>query len=671
MMQFSRAHCAMAPRNHGCSKGAYASRPGYKKETIKSRVFNAAQALLAPSASESCPIDPDFTVSPRQLERFTVSVLLVTLGCYSLREYFEATGHIDNEHHWPQVETPSDDEMKAAGWPFTTITTTTTTPALQEESIAAVLPATTADSLPAAADNSIDAEAAAGVAVTLTTSSSSSSSSSSTSSSSSSSSTANTTLQANPTPALLPDTVSLLAATDNIAAGAAAALAIASKMMQFSRAHCAMAPRNHGCSKGAYASRPGYKKETIKSRVFNAAQALLAPSASESCPIDPDFTVSPRQLERFTVSVLLVTLGCYSLREYFEATGHIDNEHHWPQVRTPSDEEMKAAGWPFTTTTTTTTTPALQEESIAAVLPATTADSLPAAADNSIDAEAAAGLAVTLTTTTTTTSSSSTSTATTTLQANPTPALPPATVPACRIEYTHDTKGAYASRPGYKKETIKSRVFNAAQALLAPSASESCPIDPDFTVSPRQLERFTVSVLLVTLGCYSLREYFEATGHIDNEHHWPQVRTPSDDDMKAAGWPFTTITTPALQEESMPAMQEDSIAAALPATTADSLPAAADSSIDAEAAAGLAVTLTTTTTTTSSSSTSTATTTLQANPTPALPPATVSLLAATAAVVVGAGGGRRSIKPSSWLGRVACKLFSCGAGSSLSRVVWL
>ena len=103
MMSFSRSHCAMAPRNHGCSKGAYASRPGCKKDAIKSRIFSAAQALLAPSAPEPCPIDPDFTVSPRQLERFTVSVLLVTLGCYSLREYFEATGHINNEHHWPQV----------------------------------------------------------------------------------------------------------------------------------------------------------------------------------------------------------------------------------------------------------------------------------------------------------------------------------------------------------------------------------------------------------------------------------------------------------------------------------------------------------------------------------------------------------------------------------------
>ncbi|WIA09184.1 hypothetical protein OEZ85_008595 [Tetradesmus obliquus] len=165
MMSFSRSHCAMAPRNHGCNKGAYAGRPGYKKDAIKSRVFNAAQALLAPSAPEPCPIDPDFTVSPRQLERFTVSVLLVTLGCYSLRDYFEATGHIDNEHHWPQVETPSDDDMKAAGWPFTTITT----PALQEESTTAVLPATTADSLPAAADSSI--EAAASLAITLFTSS--------------------------------------------------------------------------------------------------------------------------------------------------------------------------------------------------------------------------------------------------------------------------------------------------------------------------------------------------------------------------------------------------------------------------------------------------------------------------------------------------------------------
>ena len=43
--------------------------------------------------------------------------------------------------------------------------------------------------------------------------------------------------------------------------------------------------------------------------------------------------MSPRTLERFTVTVLLTALGCYSLREYFEATGHIDNEHHWPQVR--------------------------------------------------------------------------------------------------------------------------------------------------------------------------------------------------------------------------------------------------------------------------------------------------------------------------------------------------
>uniref|UniRef100_A0A383VG40 Uncharacterized protein n=1 Tax=Tetradesmus obliquus TaxID=3088 RepID=A0A383VG40_TETOB len=398
-------------------------------------------------------------------------------------------------------------------------------------------------------------------------------------------------------------------------------------MMQFSRAHCAMAPRNHGCNKGAYASRPGYKRETIKSRVFSAAQALLAPSAPEPCPIDPDFTVSPRQLKRFTVSVLLVTLGCYSLREYFETAGHIDNEHHWPQVETPSDDEMKAAGWPFTTTTTPAlqeqSTPTLQEESIAAVLPATIADSLPAAADSSIAAEAAAGLVVKLTTST----SISSSTATTTLQANPTPALPPATVSLPAASDSSIAAGAAAALA--VTIATSTALLPAVHSSLSSTASHTCVAADSKPLAARMAAAGAAATPTIVLYAEadSSSECAAVSRDCCSTLHLQQA-----DAAGAEGHTCHSLApTAGKAKQQLLALQQP--------------PAGCDTAAEL---AGAPDTL------------------------PQQHAVQVHLrCAATAAVVVGGGGGRRSITPSSWLGRVACKLFSCGVGSSLSRVDWL
>uniref|UniRef100_A0A383VT52 Uncharacterized protein n=1 Tax=Tetradesmus obliquus TaxID=3088 RepID=A0A383VT52_TETOB len=423
-------------------------------------------------------------------------------------------------------------------------------------------------------------------------------------------------------------------------------------MMSFSRSHCAKAPRNYGCSKGAYTSRPRFKEDTIKSRIISAAQALLTPSGPTHCPVAPDFSVSPRTLERFIVTVLLTALGCYSLQEYLEAAGHIDNEHHWPQVEAPSDEECEAAGWPFTTTTTTTppalqaestsalqeesTTTTLQAEATPALLPATTADSLPATADSSIAAEAAAGLAAITTTT---------------LQAESTPALLPATA-ADGPPVARDSSIAIEAAAG-----LIAALTSTTTTTSSSSASTTTILMPAIDSFPF----FTASHTCTAADSKPMAMHTPAAVAAATPTFFVYVEADSSSDCA----PVAPVCCSTLHQQQQP---EQADAAGAEGHTCHSLaPAAAAGKAKHQllqlqqppAGCGTAAEL------------AGAADNLQQQNALHVHCLPAAAKTAAAAVVVRGGGSRCSSTASSWLRRVSCKLFSCAAGSSLSRVDWM